>query len=115
MNILQPPSSLSVIKDRHDAVEALSKSEESIFSIQSSLKQLNDLDQTISYIVKIPKTTGTTSALAVQHAENKINQVIALKQTIKAMKVTADCISHRGSDQDYCILLDTIHKVKLYF
>ncbi|KAI7891675.1 DNA mismatch repair protein MutS, partial [Mucor mucedo] len=54
MNILQPPCSIDIIRDRLDAIEELSHSEESIFNIQSCLKQLTDLDHTISYLVKIP-------------------------------------------------------------
>jgi DNA mismatch repair protein MSH4 len=108
MNILQPPCSCDVIKDRLDAVEALSKSEESAFSIQSSLEQLTDLDHIISYIVKIPKASASTSVLAVQHAETKVNEIIGLKQSIKMIKVIADCVPRQ---EDECILLDTIYKV----
>jgi DNA mismatch repair protein MSH4 len=113
MNILQPPCSLNVIEDRLHVVQVLSKSEENVFSIQSNLKQLNDLDRIISYIVRVPKSiSGSTSMLAVQHAEAKINHIIELKQTIKAIKVITDCLPR---PEEECILLDTMYKVDTPF
>lgn len=113
MNILQPPCTLDVIKDRQNAIEELCKCEETIFSIQSYLKQLIDLDQSIAYIVKIPHQSTKTTMLAVQHAESKINQVIGLKNTIKSIKALALCLPQPTADQktDNFILLGTIYKV----
>ncbi|RCH87680.1 MutS protein msh4, partial [Rhizopus stolonifer] len=88
MNILQPPCSLEIIKDRLDVVQELSKSEETIFNLQTCLKHMIDMDHTIAYIVKLPNTTKKSS-LVIQQAEIKTNQVIGLKQTIKAIRSIA--------------------------
>lgn len=119
MNILQPPCSIDIIRDRLDAIEELSHSEESIFNIQSCLKQLTDLDHTISYLVKIPNQHNTKNYItSVQHAEMKVNQVIALKQTVKCAQDIAECLPQSVKD-DYIqndgenhLLLSTIYKVR---
>lgn len=117
-NILQPPCSMSVIKDRLDTVEELSSSEESLFNIQSCLKQLTDLDYTIAYLVKVPNTDSKNSVTAVRHAETKVNQVIALKQAIRCIQDVATQLPPRvqnateSNEEDVPILLSTIYKVK---
>ncbi|KAI8972009.1 muts domain V-domain-containing protein [Mycotypha africana] len=126
MNILQPPCAANIIRDRLDAVEGLCQSEESIFTIQSHLKQLNDLDHSIWYLAKMPyasNNTATTATLAVQHAEMKVNQIIALKQTIKTIQALAAHLRQQkeGKEIDSCmpdneeingsILLYTICKI----
>lgn len=112
MNILQPPCSLDIIRDRQDAVETLYQSEETLFNIQSCLKQLIDLDHTIAYLVKIPsqQTTTKTTLSAVQHAETKVNQVIGLKQAIKTIQSLALCLNN---DSHSSILLGTVYKVSM--
>lgn len=120
MNILQPPCSIEIIKDRLDAVEELSNSEESIFNIQSCLKQLSDLDYTISYLVKVPNNINAKNSItAVQHAEMKVNQIITLKQTVKCIQDIAtrlpqniqDYDADNNNDPEEQILLRTIYKV----
>ncbi|KAG2230711.1 hypothetical protein INT48_003718 [Thamnidium elegans] len=114
MNILQPPCSIDIIKDRLDAVEELSNHEENIFNIQSYLKQLTDLDYIVSFLTKIPSKIKTKNSItAVQHAEMKLNQVIALKQSIKSIQ-SIEChlpqILNQNEDERGHILLGTIHK-----
>lgn len=112
MNILQPPCCLDIIMDRLDAVDELFESEEGLFNIQSSLKSLVDLDNSIAFIVKVPKVDRKVSrkqTLAVQYSESKINQVIGLKQTIKFIQ---NVVSYLPYKDDSCILIKTIHKVK---
>jgi DNA mismatch repair ATPase MutS len=125
MNILQPPCCIDVIKDRLDAIEELSNSEESIFNIQSCLKQLSDLDYTIAYLVKVPNNISTKKSItAVQHAEMKVNQIITLKQAVKCIQDIAtrlpQKIQNHSSDnneiqneeeEEKQILLRTIYKV----
>lgn len=121
MNILQPPCCVNIIKDRLDSIEELSHSEEGIFNIQSCLKQLTDLDYIISYLVKLPNKINTKNYItSVQHAEMKVNQVIALKQIVKCIQEIAyslpqsvkdDCDQNNGESH---LLLCTIYKVKYY-
>ena len=117
MNILQPPCSIDVIKDRLDAIEELSESEESIFNIQSCLKLLNDLDYTIAYLVRIPTTIhGKNPVTSVRNSEMKVNQIIALKQAIKSIKSVATYLPPKvqttlEGEEDTHILLRTIYKV----
>lgn len=115
MNILQPPSTLQVIKDRLDAVEELSVSEEEIFNIQSCLKHLTDLDHTIAYLVKVPDDINSKNAVtAVKHAEMKVNQIITLKQAIKCIQEVATFLPPKAQDDEEDngqVLLGTIYKV----
>lgn len=118
MNILQPPNSIDIIRDRLDAIEELSCSEESIFNIQSCLKQLTDLDYTISYLVKIPNKSNKKNYItSVQHAEMKVNQVITLKQTVRCIQDIANCLPQSVKDDcdknngESHLLLCTIFKV----
>lgn len=114
-NILQPPCSIEVINDRLDAVEELCHNEECIYNIQSSLKQLVDIDSIISFIAKIPvKNPQQNSIFAVQYSEQKINHVVHLKQVIKSIKAIAKSLpqhSVNSSRQQPCKLLRTIHNV----
>lgn len=116
MNILQPPSTLTVIKDRLDAVEELSISEEDIFNIQSCLKHLTDLDSTIAYLVKVPDDSinNKNAVTAVKHAEMKVNQVITLKHAMKCIQEVATFLPPKAQDNEEGngqILLSTIYKV----
>lgn len=118
MNILQPPCSIDVIKDRLDAVENLSKYEESIFNIQSCLKQLTDLDYTVSFLAKVPSKIKTKNSItAVQHAEMKLNQIIALKQAVICIQDIEKHLPQNIKDdniEEEQILLSTIYKVCVY-
>lgn len=115
MNILQPPCSINIIKDRLDAIEELSKHEENIFNIQSCLKQLTDLDYTASFLAKVPSKIKTKNSIsAVQHAEMKLNQVIALKQAVKSIQSIESHlpqILNQDEGKKEHILLETIYKV----
>ncbi|KAI9354044.1 muts domain V-domain-containing protein, partial [Pilaira anomala] len=115
MNILQPPCSIDVIKDRLDAVENLSKYEESIFNIQSCLKQLTDLDYTVSFLAKVPSKIKTKNSItAVQHAEMKLNQIIALKQAVTCMQDIEKHLPQNVKEdniEEEQILLSTIYKI----
>ncbi|KAI7906727.1 muts domain V-domain-containing protein [Cokeromyces recurvatus] len=127
MNILQPPCSLNVIEDRLNAVEQLSSSsEEYLFSIQSYLKQLTDLDYTIAYIIKLPYKNRITKRKqqaipTVQHSETKVNQLIYLKHAIKIIQAISKTLSKRATVQcsdkennhNDCLLLDTIYRTSL--
>ncbi|CEG80340.1 hypothetical protein RMATCC62417_14694 [Rhizopus microsporus] len=114
MNILQPSCCLEVITDRLDAIQELSASEECLFSIQSSLRPLSDLDYMISFIVKLPnanhKTVGR-QMLAVHHSESKINQVICLKQSIKSIQNIAFQLPRHSNPDESCVLLKAIYKI----
>lgn len=115
MNILQPPCSINIIKDRLDAIEKLSKHEENIFNIQSCLKQLTDLDYTVSFLAKVPSKIKTKNSIsAVQHAEMKLNQVIALKQAVKSIQSIESHLPqslNQNEVEKEHILLETIYKV----
>ncbi|CAO3674509.1 unnamed protein product [Rhizopus stolonifer] len=109
MNILQPSCCLEIITDRLDAVQKLSESEEGLFNIQSCLKALVDLDHTIAFVVKVPKTDRKVNGrqtLAVQYSESKINHAIGLKQAVKSIQTIAP---HLPSSE--CILIKTIYKI----
>ncbi|KAG1103377.1 hypothetical protein G6F42_017230 [Rhizopus arrhizus] len=114
-NILQPPCSIEVINDRLDAAEELCHNEECIYNIQSSLKQLVDIDSIISFIAKIPvKNPQQNSIFAVQYSEQKINHVVHLKQVIKSIKAIAKSLpqhSVNSSRQQPCELLRTIYNI----
>ncbi|GAN05554.1 mutS protein homolog 4 [Mucor ambiguus] len=118
-NILQPPCSLEITNDRLDTIEELCQNEECIYNIQSSLKQLVDIDSIISFIVKIPVTRSQqSSVLAVQYSEQKINHVVHLKQVIKSIKAIAQSLPEdvknpppRFQQAQPCKLLYTIYNI----
>ncbi|KAL9540649.1 hypothetical protein MBANPS3_009565 [Mucor bainieri] len=99
-NILQPPCSLDVTNERLDTIEELCQNEECIYNIQSSLKQLVDIDSIISFIVKIPVVTHAqqNSVFAVQYSEQKINHVVQLKQVIKSIKAIAQSLPEHAKN-----------------
>lgn len=95
-NILQPPFSLEITNDRLDTIEELCQNEECIYNIQSSLKQLVDIDSIVSFIVKIPVThPQQNSIFAVHYSEQKINHVVHLKQVVKSIKAIAQSLPER--------------------
>lgn len=121
-NILQPPCSLEITNDRLDTIEELCQNEECIYNIQSSLRQLVDIDSIISFIVKIPVThPEQNSVFAVQYSEQKINHVVHLKQVIKSIKAIAQSLPEHVKNplsryrqvQPSCKLLHTIYNVSL--
>ncbi|OAC99555.1 hypothetical protein MUCCIDRAFT_42353 [Mucor lusitanicus CBS 277.49] len=99
-NILQPPCSLEITNDRLDTIEELCQNEECIYNIQSSLRQLVDIDSIISFI---------------------INHVVHLKQVIKSIKAIAQSLPEHVKNplsryrqvQPSCKLLHTIYNVSL--
>ncbi|KAF1802621.1 muts domain V-domain-containing protein [Mucor lusitanicus] len=119
-NILQPPCSLEITNDRLDTIEELCQNEECIYNIQSSLRQLVDIDSIISFIVKIPVThPEQNSVFAVQYSEQKINHVVHLKQVIKSIKAIAQSLPEHVKNplsryrqvQPSCKLLHTIYNI----
>lgn len=95
-NILQPPCSLEITNDRLDTIEELYQNEECIYNIQSSLKQLVDIDFIVSFIAKIPVThPQQNSIFAVHYSEQKVNHVVHLKQVIKSIKAIAQSLPER--------------------
>ncbi|KAJ3055925.1 MutS protein msh4 [Rhizophlyctis rosea] len=76
MNILQPLCDISTLNARLDAVEDLTRSEESFFDVRSALKSFLDVDSLITSMIQVPAKT------TVKHAENSINHVISLKHTL---------------------------------
>ncbi|KAI8891327.1 hypothetical protein K501DRAFT_166658 [Backusella circina FSU 941] len=113
MNMLQPSNSLEIIQDRLNAVEALSEREECLFGIQTSLKQLADLDHTIAFVVKTPSQQRSTPTRLVQYAEAKINHSIKLKTTLKSIKNVIENLPQDikdGQNRQQNILLWKIHK-----
>ncbi|MCJ1356506.1 MAG: MutS protein msh4 [Icmadophila ericetorum] len=78
-NILQPLTEADIISKRYDALAELATKEEIFFATRQALKSFFDVDRTLTKIIIIP------SEPSIQHSEQSINNVILLKQYIKAI------------------------------
>ncbi|KAJ8102776.1 muts domain V-domain-containing protein [Lipomyces tetrasporus] len=91
-NILQPLTDAATLEARLDALEELTQNEELFFSCQSSLKPFQDLDRLLTSLISIPTKPS------IKFSEQRINDIILLKQSISCIPTTAAAVHSCHSD-----------------
>ncbi|KAK9248393.1 DNA mismatch repair protein MutS [Lipomyces tetrasporus] len=91
-NILQPLTDTATLEARLDALEELTQNEELFFSCQSSLKPFQDLDRLLTSLISIPTKPS------IKFSEQRINDIILLKQSISCIPTTAAAVHSCRSD-----------------
>ncbi|KAL9022556.1 MAG: hypothetical protein Q9185_000266 [Variospora sp. 1 TL-2023] len=86
-HILQPSTNAEILKKRYGAVDELASREDVFFAVRQALKAFVDVDRILTAITIIPKKP------TVQYWEQSINNVIALKQYVKAIPAVFEALA----------------------
>ncbi|KAK9369082.1 muts domain V-domain-containing protein [Lipomyces kononenkoae] len=91
-NILQPLTDKATLESRLDALEEMTQHEELFFACQSSLKPFQDLDRLLTTLISIPTKPS------IKFSEQRINDIILLKQSVSCIPPIAMALSSCRSD-----------------
>ena len=86
-NILQPLTDRETLTFRYDALEELASKEEMFFAIRQALKPLLDIDKVLTSLIITPKQP------TIQHTEQGVNNVIALKHFVSSVKPVFEALT----------------------
>ncbi|CAG8463257.1 4619_t:CDS:10 [Acaulospora morrowiae] len=86
-NILQPLIDIATINTRLDSVEELTQNEDTFFSIQTAIKPFQDVDHLITSLIQVPRKS------TIKHSEQKINNIIILKHTLKLIQILKESLA----------------------
>ncbi|KAI4198054.1 MAG: hypothetical protein LQ348_002086 [Seirophora lacunosa] len=86
-HILQPSTNAEILEKRYVAVEELASREDVFFAVRQALKAFVDVDRILTAITIIPTKPS------VQYLEQSINNVIALKQYVKAIPAVFEALA----------------------
>ncbi|KAL8973963.1 MAG: hypothetical protein Q9197_001792 [Variospora fuerteventurae] len=86
-HILQPSTNAEILKKRYGAVDELATREDVFFAVRQALKAFVDVDRILTAVTIIPKKP------TVQYWEQSINNVIALKQYVKAIPAVFEALA----------------------
>ncbi|KAI4089298.1 MAG: hypothetical protein LQ344_005516 [Seirophora lacunosa] len=92
-HILQPSTNAEILEKRYVAVEELASREDVFFAVRQALKAFVDVDRILTANRADIQITIIPTKPSVQYLEQSINNVIALKQYVKAIPAVFEALA----------------------